>query len=57
MSNVGALGDTELMNELTSFGEKPGPINPLTRGVYERKLAKLMQLEGMSGEERGGGGG
>lgn len=42
------LSNEELMDELSQFGENPGPINSLTRSVYERKLAKLMEEEGES---------
>lgn len=33
------------MDGLIRLGEDPGPINPSTRGVYENKLAKLLEEE------------
>ncbi len=43
LSQVQALTDKELRDELIKFGENPGPINSTTRGVYQRKLAKLKE--------------
>lgn len=34
------LSDSELLNELRSFGLKTGPISPTTRRIYEKKLSK-----------------
>ena len=36
------LPDSELLEELRGYGEDCGPITDSTRGVYQRKLAKLM---------------
>lgn len=43
---ISNLSDEELMDELIEYGENPGPINSLTRSVYERKLIKVMEEEG-----------
>lgn len=42
MARVSQLTDEELAEELRKHGEDPGPIMETTRGVYQRKLAKLM---------------
>ena len=43
------LENNELVDELVAFGVDPGPINALTRSVYERKLVRLLEEDG---EER-----
>ena len=48
---VARLTDEELVEELRSRGEEPGPVMDSTRGVYQRKLAKLM-AEKAKGEKR-----
>ena len=45
LTHVQTLSNTELMDGLIRLGEDPGPINPSTRSVYERKLAKLLEEE------------
>ena len=50
------MSDGEVAESLRAFGEEPGPIMDSTRGVYQRKLAKLM-AERAKGEEEGRGGG
>ena len=42
MSEVCQLEDEELVEELKRYGEDPGPIMDNTRGLYQRKLARLM---------------
>ena len=42
MADVCQLSDEELMEELRQFGETPGPIVDTTRGLYQKKLARLM---------------
>ena len=42
MASVSQLSDEELAEELRAYGEEPGPVMESTRGVYQRKLAKLM---------------
>ena len=42
MAGVSQLSDEELVKELRRYGEEPGPVMDSTRGVYQRKLAKLM---------------
>lgn len=39
------MSDEELKDELQNMGEDPGPVNVLTRGVYERKLEKLRTVK------------
>ena len=41
ISQVAQMTDKQLMEELRKFGEDPGPITDTTRGVYQKKLAKL----------------
>ncbi|XP_066480754.1 LEM domain-containing protein 1 [Tiliqua scincoides] len=41
---VKALTDTELREQLFSYGISPGPILPSTRAVYEKKLLRLMKI-------------
>ena len=48
---VARLTDEELVEELRSRGEEPGPVMDSTRVVYQRKLAKLM-AEKAKGEKR-----
>ena len=36
------MSNEELKEQLINYGETPGPINALTRNVYERKLSRLM---------------
>ena len=50
MAGVSQLSDEELMEELRRYGEEPGPILDSTRGLYQKKLAKLM-AEKTKGEE------
>ena len=45
LTHVQTLSNNELMDGLIRMGEDPGPINPSTRSVYERKLAKLLEEE------------
>ena len=42
MGDVCKLDDEELAEELRNYGENPGPILDSTRGVYQKKLARLM---------------
>ena len=42
MAEVTRLSDEELAEALRDQGEEPGPVTDSTRGVYQRKLAKLM---------------
>ena len=46
------MSDEELAEQMRAFGEEAGPIIDTTRGVYQRKLAKLM-AERAKGEEEG----
>ena len=41
-TEVGRMGDSEMAKLLKQHGVDVGPITASTRGVYERKLAKLM---------------
>ena len=42
MADVARLSDEELVEELRRYGEDPGPIVETTRGLYQKKLARLM---------------
>ena len=42
LKQVTNISDTELVSELKKYNVDVGPITETTRGVYERKLAKLM---------------
>ena len=42
MADVCQLSDEELLEELRKYGEDPGPIVESTRGLYQKKLARLM---------------
>jgi len=43
--NVAELSDEELNKRLQSLGFNPGPILATTRGVYQRKLVRLLRNE------------
>ena len=42
MAEVVQLSDEELLEELRKYGENPGPIVDSTRGLYQKKLARLV---------------
>ncbi|XP_077190843.1 LEM domain-containing protein 1 isoform X3 [Paroedura picta] len=42
-TDVKALNDTELREQLSEYGISPGPILPSTRTIYEKKLLQFMK--------------
>ncbi|XP_060087297.1 LEM domain-containing protein 1 [Heteronotia binoei] len=42
-TDIKALNDTELREQLSEYGISPGPILPSTRAIYEKKLLQFMK--------------
>ncbi|KAL8179039.1 UNVERIFIED_CONTAM: hypothetical protein K2H54_058851 [Gekko kuhli] len=42
-TDIRALNDTELREQLSEYGISPGPILPSTRSIYEKKLLQFMK--------------
>lgn len=42
LPSIAEMTDNDLVEELERYGINSGPITDTTRGVYQRKLAKLM---------------
>ncbi|XP_015274836.1 PREDICTED: LEM domain-containing protein 1 isoform X2 [Gekko japonicus] len=42
-TDIRALNDTELREQLSEYGISPGPILPSTRAIYEKKLLQFMK--------------
>jgi cobalamin biosynthesis Mg chelatase CobN len=51
MADVVQLSDEDLLEELRKYGESPGPIVESTRGLYQKKLARLMAQKTKASDE------
>ncbi|CAI8044206.1 hypothetical protein GBAR_LOCUS24545 [Geodia barretti] len=51
MAEVVQLSDEELLEELRKYGENPGPIVDSTRGLYQKKLARLVAQKTKASDE------
>ncbi|CAJ0593196.1 unnamed protein product [Cylicocyclus nassatus] len=40
------LSDNELRQQLTALGQSVGPLTPLTRTLYKKKLKNLLRMQG-----------